>query len=60
LSEKELPTEKPNLERILRNVPYETGFHFTTEKGVYTGITAVSLPDFIVPIKIAIGTHFLR
>jgi hypothetical protein len=46
LSEKELPTEKPNRESILRNVPYETGFHFSTEKRVYTGITAVSLPDF--------------
>ncbi len=51
LSEKELPTEKPNLERILRNVPFDTGFHFTTEKGVYTGITAVSLPDFALKLE---------
>ena len=51
VSEKELPTEKPNLERILRNVPYETGFHFTTEKRVYTGITAVSLPDFALKLQ---------
>ena len=51
MSEKELPTEKPNRESILRNVPYETGFHFSTEKGVYTGITAVSLPDFALKLE---------
>lgn len=32
--------------KILRTVPYEEGFHFTTEKGVNTGITATSLSDF--------------
>jgi hypothetical protein len=51
MSEKELPTIKANLERFLRNVPFETGFHFTTEKLVYTGITAVSLPDFVLKLQ---------
>jgi len=32
--------------RILRTVPFEEGFHFTKETGVYTGITATSLSDF--------------
>jgi alpha-amylase len=32
--------------KILRTVPFEKGFHFTTEKGVDTGITATSLSDF--------------
>ncbi len=31
---------------ILRIVPSEEGFHFMTENGVYTGVTAVSLEDF--------------
>ena len=31
---------------ILRTVPHEEGFHFTTEQGVYTGVTATSLSDF--------------
>jgi hypothetical protein len=32
--------------KILRTVSYEEGFHFTTEKGIDTGITATSLRDF--------------
>ena len=32
--------------KILRTVPHEEGFHFTTENGVYTGITAANLSDF--------------
>jgi|SRR5665647_178137 len=32
--------------KILRTVSHEEGFHFTTEKGVDTGITATSLSDF--------------
>ena len=49
--EKERPTEGPNRESILRNVPFETGFHFTTKNGVYTGITAVSLHDFALKLQ---------
>ena len=43
--------EEPNHRNILRNVPFETGFHFTTQNGVYTGITAVSLPDFALKLQ---------
>ncbi|MCW4001191.1 MAG: DUF5752 family protein [Candidatus Bathyarchaeota archaeon] len=31
---------------ILRTVPFESGFHFRTEQGTYTGLTATSLQDF--------------
>ncbi len=31
---------------ILRVVPYEKGFRFSTKDGVYTGITATCLEDF--------------
>ena len=51
MSEKELLTEMPNRAGILRNVPFETGFHFTNGNGVYTGITAVSLPDFALKLQ---------
>jgi len=49
--EKERPTERSNRESILKNVPFEKGFHFTTENGVYTGITAVSLHDFALKLQ---------
>ena len=32
--------------KILRVVPFEHGFHFSTQQGVYTGTTAISLADF--------------
>jgi len=51
LSEKELPTEKSNEEMVLRNVSFERGFHFSTEKEVYTGITAVSLHEFALKLE---------
>jgi hypothetical protein len=38
---------KSSESKILRTVPYEEGFHFTTEKGIDTGITATSLLDFV-------------
>jgi len=38
-------------ESILRNVPYENGFHFNTPAGNYTGTTAVSLEDFRDKLK---------
>lgn len=37
--------------RILRSVPYEVGFHFT-ENGVYSGVTAVSLSDFSMKLRV--------
>jgi hypothetical protein len=36
---------------ILRIVPYEYGFHFTTNKGVYNGLSATSLEDFAEKLK---------
>lgn len=32
--------------KILKTASFEQGFHFKTEKGVYTGMTAISLSDF--------------
>ncbi len=42
--------EEKNL-MILRIVPFEYGFHFTTDKGVYSGLTATSLEDFSEKLK---------
>jgi len=39
-------TSKVDASKILAAVSSEKGFHFNTEKGVYIGITATSLPDF--------------
>ena len=36
---------------LLRNIDFEHGFHFTTENGDYTGITAVSLSDFAMKLE---------
>ena len=49
--EKERPSETTNRKSILRNLPFETGFHFNTENGVYTGITAVSLSEFALKLQ---------
>ena len=56
--------EKYGESKILRTVPYEEGFHFTTETGVDTGITATSLSDFADKLE-TIGVnsavfHYLR
>jgi alpha-amylase len=45
-------------------VPYEKGFHFFTELGKYTGITATSIVEFAeklqkIPIK-SVTFHFHR
>lgn len=37
---------KMDASKILKPVSFDIGFHFTTMSGVYTGITATSLPDF--------------
>jgi hypothetical protein len=49
---------------ILSSVPYEKGFHFYTELGKYTGITANSLSEFgeklqKIPVE-SIFFHFQR
>jgi len=38
---------KVDIPGILRTVSFEQGFHFTTEKGGYIGITATGLSDFL-------------
>ncbi len=37
---------KPDASKVLRTVPFENGFHFRTDQGVYTNVTATSLIDF--------------
>ncbi len=55
--------EEHNL-MILRIVPYEYGFHFTTDKGVYSGLTATSLEDFAEKLKTVdvdiVAFHYYR
>ena len=49
---------------ILRNVPYEKGFHFYTAPGSFTGETATSLDAFEKKLQIAVADsvefHFQR
>jgi hypothetical protein len=51
----QLSGEKREIEEhnllILRIVPFEYGFHFTTDKGVYSGLTANSLEDFAEKLR---------
>jgi alpha-amylase len=51
-------------EKLLRSVPYESGFHFYTGIGNYTGVTATSLFEFVeklqlVPVE-SVVFHFKR
>jgi hypothetical protein len=50
--------------KILQAVPPDEGFHFCTENGVYTKVTAISLADFAEKLqKIDINSvlfHFPR
>jgi len=43
---KKLTVAKPKGQRLLGTVPHEKGFHFFTEPGKYTGVTATSLVEF--------------
>jgi len=56
--------ENGKILEILRNVPYEKGFHFHTIPGQFTGITATSLEDFekkLQEVNVhSIVFHFLR
>ncbi|MGD6853366.1 MAG: hypothetical protein ACQCN6_15005 [Candidatus Bathyarchaeia archaeon] len=38
-------------QKRLKDVPFESGFHFCTDGGHYTGISAVSLCDFMEKLK---------
>ena len=56
--------EKQKNPNLLNSVPYENGFHFYTELGKYTGITACSTVEFAekiqtIPIQSVIF-HFQR
>ncbi len=42
---------KVNASKTLEHVSFEKGFHFNTNKGVYTGVTATSLPDFAAKLE---------
>jgi hypothetical protein len=41
----------PNVPRFLTTVPFEQGFHFYTNPGEYTGITATSLSEFAAKLE---------
>jgi hypothetical protein len=61
---KKLTIEKRKNLNLLNTVPFENGFHFFTELGKYTGITASSTVEFaeklrIVPIQ-SVTFHFQR
>jgi hypothetical protein len=57
-------TLKPTIIKPLRTVPFESGFHFYTAIGNYTGITATNLSEFAAKLKIvpteSISFHFQR
>jgi hypothetical protein len=62
-------TKKQTIEKqknlnLLKTMPFENGFHFFTEHGKYTGITATSTVEFaeklqIIPIQ-SVMFHFQR
>jgi len=55
---------KPTSVKPLRTVPFESGFHFYTVLGNYTGITATNLIEFAAKLKTVpiepITFHFQR
>ena len=56
--------DKQKNSKLLNAVPFENGFHFFTDHGKYTGITAISTVEFaeklqIIPIQ-AVKFHFQR
>jgi hypothetical protein len=61
---KKLTIEKRKTLNLRKSVPFENGFHFFTEHGKYTGITATSSVEFaeklqIIPIE-SVMFHFQR
>jgi ATP-dependent Lon protease len=62
------PTLKTSLgsaaSKILSDVKFDQGFHFYTSLKHYTGLTAISLPEFEEKLKIvdadAVNFHFQR
>ena len=55
---------KPTIVKALRIVPFENGFHFYTDIGKYTGITATSLSEFALKLRVipeeSVMFHFQR
>ena len=55
---------KSNNGNPLRTVPFKNGFHFYTDIGNYTGITATSLSEFALKLQIipkeSVVFHFRR
>ena len=55
---------KPTIIKPLRTVSFESGFHFYTATGNYTGITATNLSEFAAKLQIvpaeSIAFHFQR
>ena len=56
--------EKPKNLNLLKTVPFENGFHFFTELGKYTGITAIGTVEFaeklqMIPVQ-SVAFHFQR
>ena len=39
------------MKRVLNTVTFDHGFHFSTKGGVYTGVTAISLEDFVSKLE---------
>ncbi len=61
---KNQPQKKTAAQELLRTVPYDSGFHFYTGLGKYTGVTATSLDEFssklqTVPVE-SVTFHFQR
>jgi predicted heme/steroid binding protein len=63
-SEKKSSTDNTEIQKILRSVPYENGFHFFTDLGKYSGETAISLFSFLEELKTidlsSVRFHFQR
>jgi hypothetical protein len=55
---------KPINVKPLGTVPFENGFHFYTDVGKYTGITATSLAEFALKLQVipkeSVVFHFRR
>ncbi|MGA2524550.1 MAG: DUF5752 family protein [Candidatus Bathyarchaeia archaeon] len=56
--------EKSKNLNLLKTVPFESGFHFYTEQGKYTGITACSVVEFSEKLQTlliqSVTFHFQR
>jgi hypothetical protein len=49
--QKKTPMSYKTVQRIMRRVPYQKGFRFSTRIGEYTGQVATSLEDFAETLK---------